>query len=254
LLGRTLVLVAHPDDEAVGCGALLQRIRDPIVVFGTDGAPQSGFFWTAYGSRQKYAEVRAREAQSALNLIGVTRFHFLCEDSPIADQELFLQVPRAFGGLASLIETEHPQSILSLAYEGGHPDHDACSFLASLTGRQYKLPVWEMPLYRLADGKIHYQSFIDSTGEIKLTPSASELIKKKAMFDSYASQSHVLSEFCAEAEYFRPMPEYDFSRPPHPGCLNYEAWQWPMTSSDLCRAFRAFSAARQPSTEEEKVA
>ena len=39
LLGKTVVIVAHPDDEAAGCGVLLQRMQDPIVVFATDGAP-----------------------------------------------------------------------------------------------------------------------------------------------------------------------------------------------------------------------
>lgn len=39
LLGKTLVLVAHPDDETGGCSALLQRVREPIVVFATSGAP-----------------------------------------------------------------------------------------------------------------------------------------------------------------------------------------------------------------------
>src|SRR5207248_225254 len=51
LLGRTLVLVAHQDDETIGCGALLQRMRDPLVVFGTDGAPRDQKFWHGLGTR-----------------------------------------------------------------------------------------------------------------------------------------------------------------------------------------------------------
>ena len=38
LLGRTMVLVAHPDDECVLCGGILQKMRDPVVVYATDGA------------------------------------------------------------------------------------------------------------------------------------------------------------------------------------------------------------------------
>ena len=48
LLGRTLVLVAHPDDETAGCGALLQRMDEPIIVFATDGAPRDKYFWGKY--------------------------------------------------------------------------------------------------------------------------------------------------------------------------------------------------------------
>src|ERR1051326_5369869 len=51
LLGRTLVLIAHPDDEALGCGALLQRVREPVVCFATDGAPLAAKWWQPYGSR-----------------------------------------------------------------------------------------------------------------------------------------------------------------------------------------------------------
>jgi hypothetical protein len=32
---------------------------------------------------------------------------------------------------------------------------------------------------------------------------------------------------------------YDYSRPPHRGKLNYEAWQWPVTGAGLCRAFQS---------------
>ncbi|MFB3812617.1 MAG: hypothetical protein ACE14L_00785 [Terriglobales bacterium] len=53
-LGRTLVLVAHPDDETGGCGGLLQRLCDPVVVFSTDGAPQDPYFWRRHGSPQNY--------------------------------------------------------------------------------------------------------------------------------------------------------------------------------------------------------
>ena len=72
LLGKTVVIVAHPDDEAAGCGVLLQRMQDPIVVFATDGAPADSFFWGRYGSRDAYAQLRRDEARRALKLAGVT--------------------------------------------------------------------------------------------------------------------------------------------------------------------------------------
>ena len=62
LLARTLVIVAHPDDEAAGCGVLLQRMREPVVLFATDGAPEDPYFWARYGSREAYGEMRREEA------------------------------------------------------------------------------------------------------------------------------------------------------------------------------------------------
>src|SRR5579864_3550959 len=103
LLGRTMVVVAHPDDEAVGCGALLKRMRDPIVVFATDGAPFDKYFWGRYGSREAYRELRRKEARSALGLIGVKNVFFLGDDQAIVDQQLFRNLPKAVDLLSRLV-------------------------------------------------------------------------------------------------------------------------------------------------------
>lgn len=241
LLGRTLVLVAHPDDEAVGCGALLQRMADPLVIFATDGAPRSPFFWENYSSREEYALARSVEADTALKTIGVRRFHFLLEGDAIVDQELFLNLERAFEALRPLIESEQPSAILSMAYEGGHPDHDSCCFLASVAAEHFNLPLWEMPLYHRARGSFERQRFLDDIGGIEIDISREELVAKMNMFAAYDSQAEVLREFLPYTERFRPMKSYDFSRPPHHATLNYEAWQWPMKGPDLCRAFARFA-------------
>jgi len=250
LLRRTLVLVAHPDDEAAACGALLQRIDDPIVVFATDGAPRSDYFWKSYGSREEYARVRKQEAQEALAAIGASHVHCLCEDAPIADQELYLHLLEAYETLADLIKTEMPQAILSHAYEGGHPDHDACSFLASVARERLGVSAWEMPLYHRASGEVQRQSFIDSDRQVVIELTREELSRKHDMYRAYRSQGSVLQDFTAPVERFRPMPNYDFARVPHAGVLNYEAWQWPIKGSDLCRAFAAFLQGKTESVRE----
>src|SRR4051794_34358493 len=81
LLGRTLVLVAHPDDE-LACATLLQRVREPLVLIATDGAPHDPFFWSRYESREKYAEIRRQEAMSSLHTVGVKTVTFLNDRSP----------------------------------------------------------------------------------------------------------------------------------------------------------------------------
>jgi len=239
LLARTLVLVAHPDDEAVGCGALLQRIAEPIVVYATDGAPRSDYFWRNYGSREEYARARAEEAENALHSVGVQKFDFLCEGS-IVDQELFGNLEPAHGSLTEILETEMPGALLTMAYEGGHPDHDACCFLAVMAAKQFGLPCWEMPLYHRRDNVLERQRFLAGDGT-EIDISREELVRKINMFAAYVSQAEVLREFLPYLECFRPMQAYDFARPPHEGTLNYEAWGWPMKGWDLCRAFSDFS-------------
>lgn len=243
LLGNTLVLIAHPDDEAVGCGALLQRMRDPVVVFATDGAPKDRYFWDKCGTREAYAELRRQEAQAALGLAGVRHVEFLrTADGYVTDQELFRTLPAAWEALSALVGRYRPQALLTLAYEGGHPDHDSCSFLTSRLARASSLPAWEMPLYfRRSDGAALCQEFRNLNGtEVSLEPTAEERSAKHGMLAAYISQGEVLKQFSQAMEWFRPQAAYDYSRPPHEGVLNYEAWGWPIKGSEVSAAFTAF--------------
>ncbi len=252
LLGRTLVVVAHPDDEAVGCGALLQRAREPVVVFATDGAPTDKYFWSHYGSREAYAELRRKEARAALGLIGVQKIFFLGNHNGIIDQQLFRELPRAVDLLSEVAEQVRPEILLTLAYEGGHPDHDSCNFVCSVVGRRLSIPVWEMPLYhRSSDGVGVFQEFLDEGDEIVVQPTKEEIENRRRMLELYPSQGQTLQQFAATTERFRPLRKYDYSKPPHPGVLNYEAWQWPITGSEVAAAFSNYleqerSASAQP--------
>ena len=243
LLGKTLVIVAHPDDEIVGCGALLQRVREPLVLFATDGAPRNQFFWEKYGSREAYVHIRREEARAALAQIGVAGVEFLSPTGnpgqPFVDQDLFLNVPRALEAITEIVTHVRPEALLTLAYEGGHPDHDTCAFLAWWIAREFVLPVWEMPLYhRSAAGVMVKQEFITPEGdEVLFDTTLAEVRRKRKAFDAYASQHDTLDLFNPAVERFRPQASYDFRRPPHPGVLNYESWQWPVTGSQLVQAF-----------------
>lgn len=250
LLGRTLLIVAHPDDESISCGGLLQCIEQPCVVFATDGAPEDEYFWRNYGSRTAYANVREEEARAALEAVGVGAVEFLSHrvQAPLIDQRLYKSLPAAFAALSSLVERFRPQCLLTLAYEGGHPDHDSVSFLAAQLGKTHSVPVWEAPLYhRSPDGKGMFQQFVVEHGEvIEHHVQGRELEKKMRMLACYKSQFDALPSFRPEMERFRPQAAYDYSRRPHEGKLNYEVWQWRMTPQEVCAAFVEFSAAAVP--------
>ena len=247
LLRHTLVIVAHPDDESISCGGLLQHMRKACVVFATDGAPQDDYFWRRFGSRERYANIREDEARAALAAVGVEDFEFLARqtDTPLIDQRLHEALPAAFAALSQIVERRRPECLLTLAYEGGHPDHDAVSFLGAHLGRTFGLPVWEAPLYhRDSHGGGVHQQFVEEHGDvIDHVVEGAELEAKVRMLGCYKSQFDSLPSFKTHLERFRPQVAYDYSRRPHSGKLNYELWQWPMTPEELCAAFAAFCSA-----------
>ena len=243
LLGRTLIIVAHPDDEAVTCAALIQRMREPYILFCTDGAPLDAHFWSRYGSRRAYSLLRQQEARLALSHVGATKVEFLKSRSGehIIDQQLFQQLPDAIEAAFQVVRRVRPQALLTLAYEGGHPDHDSCNFITSVIARERLLPAWEMPVAHLFHkGERRFQTFMPAPQPaISLHPTADEIALKRETLEAYASQGHFLVRFDSVDESFRPLPEYDYARPPHEGVLNYEAWQWTMTGKQVSAAFEA---------------
>jgi LmbE family N-acetylglucosaminyl deacetylase len=261
LLGRTLVLVAHPDDEVIAFGGLLQRMREPVVIFATNGSPEDPYFWEKYGSREAYAAMRRQEALESMGVVGVKDVVILSEipgGQNFVDQELFRNLGHAYEVLCDLTQRRLPQALLTLAYEGGHPDHDSCSLLAAQLGKRFRIPVWEAPLYhRLSEGGGAYQHFIEAaTEEVDVKPTPAEQEVKRKMSRAYSSQGDFLANFRVEREHVRPQPAHDYCRPPHPGKVNYEVWEWKMTAREVCAAFSEFlvqqSETGQVRTEQSK--
>jgi LmbE family N-acetylglucosaminyl deacetylase len=250
LTGRVLLLVAHADDESVGYGALLQRMQESVVVIATDGAPEDSYFWNRYGSRKNYAAVRREEAKQAMSLAGVQELVLLAEaDDRLVDQRLFLNLAAAYAQLERLVARIQPEAIATLAYEGGHPDHDSCSLLGTRLGKQFRLPVWEAPLYHRAgnngepnaDGAMHLQEFVRARGgELSIEISEEEAERKRAMCLQYTSQGNCLETFDVRREVVRPQVQYDYAQPPHQGRTNYEHWEWWMSVREVSAKFLEF--------------
>jgi LmbE family N-acetylglucosaminyl deacetylase len=145
-------------------------------------------------------------------------------------------VSAAFEHVIAIAKSAQSTGVVTHAYEGGHPDHDTCSYIAAQVARTLAIEVWEMPLYHRAGGHINLQRFVEGQAELKLTPTDAEYARKKEIASQYVSQGDVIRAFPALEEKFRRQPAYDYSRPPHPGQLNYEAWQWPISGADVSKA------------------
>ena len=126
---RTLVLVAHPDDETVGAGSRLPRLAHARFAYTTDGAPRDGEDAARHGrSPAEYRELRQRELHAALALCGI-RFDRVL-DLGYPDQQAAVHLAHLARRVMDLLATERIDAVLTHPYEGGHPDHDATAFAA----------------------------------------------------------------------------------------------------------------------------
>jgi LmbE family N-acetylglucosaminyl deacetylase len=232
---RPLILIAHPDDETISASVAMMRMRDPVVVFVTDGAPRDRHLWSpdATGSREEYSRMRMQEAASALAIAGIPSERIFCLGA--IDQEAIEEVPVLVDRFVSLLQKIQPGVIITHAYEGGHPDHDAAALIARITAGSESLEkqpeILEMSSYHLRNGNCVTGEFLPDTGEEVLTlwPLPEERERKQRMAATHHSQRFVLEGFRMEPELLRPAPAYDFTQPPHVGKLWYECLDWPMS-------------------------
>jgi len=231
------VIIAHPDDETIGCGAQLARLEGVSLVMVTDGAPRSGqdAQRAGFASTQAYADARARELREVLALAGVpepavVRLGF-------ADQTAALRLVELTQALLDLFANRKVSIALTHTYEGGHPDHDATAFAVHTAARLsadagQPLSVVEMPFYRAEDGAEIFQQFTPSANpETAVRLSSEEQQLKQRMLDAHVTQRQVLRNFGATVERFRRAPDYDFAALPNNGRLLYEQHDWDMTGA-----------------------
>jgi len=212
-LGRVLIFAAHPDDETVACGGLLQRSSESLVLFAVDGAPRGYGFERKFGSLGAYSEERFREASRALALVPRCSIGRLArkDGTAFADQHLFQELKEAFLSLRRVTRDFAPDLLVSHAFEGGHIDHDTCHILAKQTASVLSLCHMEFPLYwRTAQGQDVFQRFRDPRNdEVVLALSPRELLVKRRMLAEYKTQQDLTSVFAAATERFRPAAETD---------------------------------------------
>jgi LmbE family N-acetylglucosaminyl deacetylase len=229
-LPTTLVIVAHPDDEAIGAGGLMAGLPDAVVAHVTDGAPRDARYSQSKGfqTREEYARARRREVVNALAHVGITPDR--CRDLGYVDGEASMQLLELVFDVADLMDEVRPDIVLTHPYEGGHSDHDATAFAVHLACgilRRDNVPtplVLELTSYHNNSGTRRVFNFLPFIGAeertIQLTDAEKEL--KKRMYQEFASQRQVLERFPINLERFRPAPRYLFTEAPHEGQLDYE--------------------------------
>lgn len=237
---RTLLVLAHIDDETIGAASELMRYPGQVrILYATDSAPRDSKFWSAaYPSREAYRDTRRAELQQALEVAGCSPK--IVDYLDIADQEAVVQLSAVVEAIQNAIEQYRPRMILTHAYEGGHPDHDAVAFAAryavDATPESLRPQLSEATYYHAFGGPIVVGEFVpapDSPEILHIPLGEEELTRKQHMYNCFQSQQHVLDRFREiRTEAWRRAPLYDFLRPPHPGILYYESGRLGWTRAD----------------------
>jgi len=242
-LRRPLILVAHPDDETIACGGLLQRVAAALVIFATDGAPPRYHFERKFGTLTNYSQLRFQEASRALAHVPTCAFRRLVRSngSYFRDQHLFLDLRDAVLAVGKIDREFSPDGLVSHAYEGGHIDHDACSFIAMHAAAALSLPRFEFPLYAPNEnGKLIYQQFRDVRSDVlELRLTAAELACKAKMARQYHTQQGAFDPFDLGIEPFRQASGGSFVLP---ACRDYPYEGRRLRADALLQKFAEFEA------------
>jgi LmbE family N-acetylglucosaminyl deacetylase len=129
-----MAILAHPDDESLGCGGTLAKYAsegvETFVLTATRG--DSGRYRgyppgdPRHPGRSKLASIRETELQAAARVLGIHEVSWL----DYRDQELDRADPREIiTGIAGHLRRVRPDVVLTFAPDGayGHPDHIAIS-------------------------------------------------------------------------------------------------------------------------------
>ncbi len=145
---RTLVVAPHPDDETLGCGAAIARMRalgtpvDVVLMSGGGASPRPADL-----SLEDMLRLRRDEAARALGILGVDEagvVHLDFEDGAMPQQQT--QMAEA---LAGLLAERAPEQVLVTSAQDRHPDHVAVALAARAAAASaggvgvYEYAVWQ---------------------------------------------------------------------------------------------------------------
>lgn len=130
---RALVLIPHPDDEAIGCGGLLASLAQlgvvVRVVLVSDGSGAGGL-------PEGAAAIRFKEFLASLNTLGASISHeaWQLPDGGLADQSAAMDAL-----LVQSLANFEPSLLVAPWLYDLHPDHAAVGQLALRRHQQFKL-------------------------------------------------------------------------------------------------------------------
>ena len=210
---RPLLFLAHQDDE-LGCTGILQRLKDRVrVVFMTNG---DGLAPAADEDPVRYAAIRREEAVNSLGAAGVAeeQIRFLgfseieiyrnmakLKQAPLRLSEVIAFFEPIRRSIAEAVYEFRPDAVFTVAYQGGHPEHDLVHYFAALALRsleqdaEIRIPLYHFPEYELTILlPMRFRPWYPGEKQwVELTEEEAEI--KYRMVECYPSQRSLVRNF-----------------------------------------------------------
>ncbi len=232
--GPVLVVFPHPDDEVFFCASLRHFIRNgrsPHLIYVTGGrlAPR--------GHRLRWLSrslVAAGIGSVPVELLGFEDGRCVARMGELRDE------------LRGHMSRLRPPAVFTVAYEGGHPDHDACHWavVRAADSSAERPTVYEFPTYHRGGRLFRAGALLPDRGEVYRTPvGEGDLRRKAAVLRCHGPHGALLRYFLqlfldrpelSRGEPYRRVARRSYLDPPHDGRLGYELYtRWTF------RAFRS---------------
>jgi LmbE family N-acetylglucosaminyl deacetylase len=210
---RPLYLMAHHDDEVPTAGLLGRLGKRTRVVWVTNS---DGLYFESELSPPEYGEVRKAEGVKSVAVVGVPEENTRCLD--FSEVEIYRRMSELHAGASSMTEVGSffeeikeavrktvfeidPDVVFTLAWQGGHPEHDLTHFFTRLalrdlgkkTGKQ--IPFFQLPAYEYTIlVAMRFHPFY--RGErIRIRLDGREMDNKLRMIAAYPSQVRLFNDF-----------------------------------------------------------
>ncbi|MEE2694919.1 MAG: PIG-L family deacetylase [Pseudomonadota bacterium] len=221
-----LFVIPHPDDEVVGSCIIIKRLlmkkKNIFIFFTSNGVISKDSMWIwkrrAYN---KLLKIRKIEMGKCLEEIGVKKFFF----QNIPTRTLKDNIFKTYNKIQRIVKKRKIDNIFCPAYEGGHQDHDVANFICSKFKND--CVVNEFPEYNFFHKKINSNTFFYKCKKQRtIFLTNHEKSFKKKCLNIYDSERENLNYVKFEKEMYRPIFNYDYTKPPYIGTLFYRRFRF----------------------------
>lgn len=205
---RHLVLLAHHDDELPYAGLLARMGENVRIIWLTNS---DGLAHESDMTPDAYAQARYQESLDALGHLNIPEAKV--QSLWHSEYELYdlmrlmrsdAEVPERFLTMADEVERVardfEPDVVWTLAYQGGHPEHDLMHLYAARLVRRLNrersqpVPFFELPAYELIVVPLRFRPW-RRRPYFAVTLTDREYAAKSKMLDCYPTQQRIIDEF-----------------------------------------------------------